>query len=117
MPQIGLVAHQHDDDVGIGVIAQLPQPPFHVLVGQMLGDVVDQERPNGAAVIGRRDGSVPLLARRVPDLGLDGLAVDLDAARGEFHADRRLGFEVEFVARESAQQITLANAGIADQHH
>ena len=29
--------HQHDDNVGVSVVPQLPQPPLHVLVGEMLG--------------------------------------------------------------------------------
>lgn len=31
--EVALVADQHDDDVVVGVVPQLLQPPLHVLVG------------------------------------------------------------------------------------
>lgn len=51
MAQVTLVAHQHDDNVAVGVVPQLLQPSLHVLVGQVLSDVVDQESADGAAVV------------------------------------------------------------------
>ena len=51
MPQVRLVANEHYDDVGVCVVPQLPQPPFHVLVSQMLGDVVDEKGSNSTAVV------------------------------------------------------------------
>ena len=49
--QVALVAHQHDDNVAVGVVPQLLQPSLHVLVGQVFGDVVDQQSAHGAAVV------------------------------------------------------------------
>ena len=49
--QVALVAHQHDDDVVVGVVPQLLQPALHVLVGQVLGDVVHQESPHRTPVV------------------------------------------------------------------
>lgn len=117
MPQIALVSHQHDDDVGVSMVPQLLEPPRDVLVGLVLADVIDEQRSDGAAVIGGRDGAVPLLTRGIPNLRLDGLRVDLDGPGGELDADGRLGIEVELVARESAQQIRLSNTRVSDQHH
>lgn len=77
MPQVGLVAHQHDDDVLVGMVAQFPQPPLHVLVGQMLGNVIDEQGPHGTAVVGRGDGAITLLAGRIPDLRFNCFAIDL----------------------------------------
>ena len=59
------------------MVPELPEPPLHVLVGEVLGDVVHEERAHGPAVVGAGDGAVPLLARSVPDLGLDRLPVNL----------------------------------------
>lgn len=42
MPEITLVAHKHDQNILIGVIAELPQPSLNILVGEMLGDVVHE---------------------------------------------------------------------------
>lgn len=105
MPQIALVTDEHDDNVGVGMVAQLLQPPRHVLVCLVLADVVDKQSADCATVVCGGDGAVPLLACGIPDLGLDGLCVDLDGAGSEFDADGRLGVEVELVARKSTQQV------------
>jgi hypothetical protein len=110
MPQIALVTDEHDDDVGVGMVAQLLQPPRHVLVCLVLADVVDEQGAHCAAVVCRRDGAVSLLAGGVPDLRLDGLGVDLDRPGCELDADGRLGVEVELVAGESAQQVGFTDA-------
>ena len=60
---------------------------------------------------------VPFLAGGVPDLGLDDLVVDVDAAGGELDADGGLGLEAELVAREAREQVRLADAGVPDEHH
>jgi len=114
MPQIALISHQHNNNIAVRMIAQLLQPPRHILVRLRLADVVDQQRAHGAAVVGRCDGAVALLARRVPDLRLDRLGVDLDAAGREFDADGRLAVQVELVAREAAEQVGFADAGVSD---
>lgn len=95
------------------MISQLLQPPRHVLIRLVLGDVVDEQRTDGAAVVGGGDGAVALLARRVPDLGFDGLIVDLDAAGRELYADGGLAVEVELIARESREQVRLADAAVS----
>ena len=115
VPQVGLVADEHDDDVGLGVVAELLEPALDVLEGGVLGDVVDEEGADGAAVVGRGDGAVALLAGGVPDLGLDGLALGLDGLGGELDADGRLGLEVELVAGEAGEEVGLADAGVADE--
>jgi len=101
MPQIALIPHQHNHNIRIRMIPQLLQPTRHILVRAVLADVVDEQGPDGAAVVGAGDGAVALLARRVPDLGLDGFGVDLDAAGCEFDADGGFAVEVEFVAGEA----------------
>jgi len=105
MPQIALVSDQHDDDVRVGMVAQLLQPPCDVLVGLVLADIVDEQGSHGATVVGRCDGAVALLASCVPNLRLDRLGVHLDRTGSELDADGRLGVEVELVAGESAQQV------------
>jgi hypothetical protein len=105
MPQIALVTDQHDHDVGVGMVAQLLQPPCDVLICLVLADVVDKQRSHSAPVVGRGNGAVSLLACGIPDLSFDGLRVDLNRPRSEFDADCRLGIEVELVAGESAQQV------------
>lgn len=51
VPQVALIAHQHDDDVGVGVVLQLRQPALGVLIRQILGDVVHQQRSHRPAVV------------------------------------------------------------------
>ena len=43
--------YQHDDNVSICVVPQLSQPSLHILVGQVLGDVVDQQGTNCSPVV------------------------------------------------------------------
>ena len=115
MPQITLVAHQHNHNIAVRVVPQLLQPPRHVLVRLVLADVVDEEGADRAAVVGRGDGAVALLAGGVPDLRFDGFGVDLDAAGGELDADGGLAVEVELVAREAGKEVGFSDAGVADQ--
>lgn len=39
-----LVSYEHDDNVRLGVVAQLLQPALHILECGSLGDVVDKQR-------------------------------------------------------------------------
>lgn len=73
MPQIALVSHEHDDYVAIGVIPQLFQPPSDILICLVFRDIVDKQRSDGAAIIGRCDGAIAFLAGGVPNLRFDGL--------------------------------------------
>lgn len=99
------------------MIAELFQPACDVLVGLVLGDVVDEEGADGATVVGAGDGAVALLAGGIPDLRLDGLVVDLDAASGEFDADGGLAVEVEFVAGETREKVLFTNARVSNKDH
>lgn len=56
---------------------ELAQDAVAVRLRTLLGDVVHQQGAHGSAVVGAGDGSVALLARCVPDLCFDGLAVHL----------------------------------------
>ena len=110
MPQIALVTDQHDNDVRVGMVAQLLQPPCDVLVCLVLADIIDKQRSDSASVVCGGDGAVSLLPCGIPDLSFDGLRVDLDRPSSEFDADCRLGVEVELVAGESAQQVGFTDA-------
>ena len=78
---VALIAHQHDGDVPVvGVVPHVLHPPHHAVVALLLGDVVHHDGAHGVPVVGRGDGPVPLLARRVPDLQLDLFAVQLNCA-------------------------------------
>ena len=45
------MTYQHDNNVCVRVVAQFPQPALHVLVGQVLGDVVDQKSAHCATIV------------------------------------------------------------------
>ncbi len=80
----------------------------------MLADIIHQQRPHRPSIVRRSDGAVALLACRVPDLGFDGLGVDLDGAGGELDADGRFAVEIEFVAGEPGEQVGFPDAGVSD---
>ena len=115
MPQITLIAYEHDDDVAIRMIPQLLQPPRHVFKCLVLADVIDEESADSATVVGGCDGAVALLAGRVPDLSLDGLGVDLDGTGRELDTNGGLGVDVELVTGESAQKVGLYDTRVSNQ--
>lgn len=66
--------------------------------------VIYHNDPVRPPVVGGSDGPKPLLASRVPDLELDGLAVQVDGPNFEVHTD---GADVALcvgVVRKSEQQ-------------
>ena len=117
MSQIALVAHKHDDDVGIRMVSELLQPPGNVVVGLVLADVVDEQSADSTTVVSRCDGSISLLTSSIPDLSLDRLGVNLDRPGCELDAYCRLRVEVELIASESAQKVGLSDAGVTNKHH
>ena len=117
MAQIALVTHQHDDNIRVGVVPQLLEPPRHVLVCLVLANIVDEQGADGTAVVRRCDGAVPFLAGGIPDLCLDGLGVDLDGAGGKLDADGGLGVYVELISSETTEQVGLSNARVSDQNN
>jgi hypothetical protein len=72
------------------MVSQLLQPSCHVFVGLMLAYVVDEKSPDSAAVVCGGNSAIPLLSCSVPDLGFDGLGVDLDRSSGKLDSDGRL---------------------------
>lgn len=115
MPQIALVTHQHDDNVRVGVVPKLLEPPRDVLVCLVLANIVDEQGADGTSVVRRRDGAVAFLAGGVPNLCLDGLGVDLDGAGGKLDADGRLGVYVELIPGETTEQVGLSDARVSNQ--
>lgn len=81
----------------------------------MLADIVDKEGADGTAVVGGRDGPVPLLAGGIPDLSFDRFRVDLDGARSELDANRGLGVYAELIAGEPTEQVGFSDARVSDQ--
>jgi hypothetical protein len=59
----------------------------------------------------------PFLASGVPNLSLDDLVVNTDAAGGEFNPDGGLGLEAELILGKARQEVGLANARVPYQHH
>lgn len=97
------------------MVAELFQPPGHILICLVFADIVHQQSADSSPIVGGGDGAVPLLAGSIPDLCLDGFGVHLDGPCGELYADGGLGVEVELIASKTAQQVGLADARISDQ--
>ena len=45
------ITNQHDDNVCVGMVPQLSQPPLDVLVGEVFRDVVHQQGTHSTAII------------------------------------------------------------------
>ena len=55
----------------------LTDPILDILETFLLGAIVSENDAHGALIVGLRDGAEPLLARCVPNLQLNVLAIDL----------------------------------------
>lgn len=115
MSQIALVSDQHDDDVRVGMVSELLQPPSDVLISLVLGDIVNQQGSDCASVVCGGNGSVSLLSCGIPNLRLDRLCINLDRSCRKLHTNGTLRVEVELVASKSAQQVGLSDTRVSDQ--
>ena len=114
--QVGLVAEEHDVDVlVVGVVPHVLHPPGHVVERLLVGDVVEDDGPEGVPVVGGGDGPVPLLARRIPDLDLHRLTSYQEGLGGELHPDGGLGVQAELVPGKPREEAGLAHPGVPDQ--
>ena len=73
--EVHFVADEQLAHVVARVFVDLRQPALHVLEGVHVGDVVHDDDAVRAAVVGAADRAEALLARSVPNLQLDRLAV------------------------------------------
>lgn len=113
--EVGLVADEELVDILAGVAVDLVEPLLDVVEGFVVGDVVDDDDAVGPAVVRGGDGAEALLAGGVPNLELDGLAIELDGADLEVDAD---GGDVRFrvgVVGETEEKARLADAGVSDE--
>ena len=80
----------------------------------MFANIVYEQRSHCASVVCRCNGSVPFLPSGIPDLGLDGLGVNLNGSSRKFDADGRFGVKIEFIPRKPAQQVRLPDAAVSN---
>lgn len=53
------------------MVAQLLQPPGHIVISLMFANIVNEQSSNGTTVVGGGDGTVTLLSGGIPDLSFD----------------------------------------------
>mmetsp|Transcript_20604 Transcript_20604/g.53250 ORF Transcript_20604/g.53250 Transcript_20604/m.53250 type:complete len:238 (+) Transcript_20604:150-863(+) len=85
--EVRLVADQELGHVLARVLVDLDQPIVHAVKRALVGYVVDNDDAVRPAVVCTADRAEALLPRRVPDLQLDGLAIELNRADLEVDAD------------------------------
>mmetsp|Transcript_12816 Transcript_12816/g.39407 ORF Transcript_12816/g.39407 Transcript_12816/m.39407 type:complete len:210 (+) Transcript_12816:1973-2602(+) len=107
--QVTLVAHEHNNNVGIRVVPELPQPAFDVLKGDLLRDVIHEEGADSSPIVRSRDRPISLLTSSIPDLSLDRSTLSLDATCGKLHPNGRLGLEIELVSCKPREQVRLSD--------
>lgn len=73
------------------MIPQLLQPSGDVFIGLVFADIVDEQGPDGSAIVGRGDGAVAFLSSSIPDLRLDSFRIDLNRPGGELDTNGGLG--------------------------
>lgn len=100
----------------MSMLLELRQPALDRLECIALGDIVDEQSALGAAVVGGCDGTIALLPRSVPDLGLNDFVRDAYGARRKFYADGRFRIEVDFVARKAGQEVAFPYSAVSDEN-
>mmetsp|Transcript_75743 Transcript_75743/g.201232 ORF Transcript_75743/g.201232 Transcript_75743/m.201232 type:complete len:218 (-) Transcript_75743:4-657(-) len=110
--QVALVPDQDDHHVWLRVLPRIQQPLREVLERGPSAYVVDEQRARGAPVVRPRDGAKGLLPRRVPDLELDPLVVDVADAVPEFHADGHVVLGAKPLVCELQEEARLPHTGI-----
>merc|ERR1712029_1305982 len=85
--EVGLVSNEEFVDRLAGVTLDLLQPLFHVVKRPLVRYVVYNDNAMRPSVITGCNGSESLLARRVPDLQLDGFALQLNGPDFEINPD------------------------------
>ncbi len=114
---VALVANEDARDVVARVLLDLVHPVLDGGEALAVGDVIGHDDAVCALVIAAGDRLEALLAGGVPNLQLDGLAVNLDGADLEVDSDG--GHEVvsEDIVCESEQQGGFTDAGVTDEEH
>lgn len=74
---VALVCYQYFRNIWCGVLINLSKPVLYVVEGDSVWAVVDEDDAHGALVVGLRDRAEPLLPRRVPNLQLHVLPIDV----------------------------------------
>jgi hypothetical protein len=87
--QVALVPDEQLVDILRRVAINSVQPSLHMLERLRVGHVVDDDDAVGAEEVATRDGEKAVVPSRVPDLQLDGLAIELDCADPVVDADGR----------------------------
>lgn len=93
----------------------LHQPVVDVQESLGFGDIIDHDNPLGPLVIGTGDGLEAFLPGGVPDLGLDGLAVEIEGPDLEVDSDGGEEVFVEDLVGEAEEETGLSDGGVAHQ--
>lgn len=91
------------------MVSHLLQPLADGLEGFASRDVVNEEHADCLAVVGIRDGSVALLAGRVPNLRPNQHVLNRHVVRCELHANRRVRVALKLVFGVSEEKLGLAD--------
>ena len=115
--EIFLVADEDLGNVLIRVLVDLLHPLTdlgeRVPIGQVIGDN-DTVR---TSIIARRDSLETILTSGIPNLQLDGLAIDLDRADLEVDTNGRHEAIMEDIISESEQQRRLADTRVTNEEN
>merc|ERR1719421_1177444 len=109
---VGLGRHEDDERVGLRIRADVVQPLANMVEGLAVCHVVDQQAALSAAVELARDRPKTLLARRIPDLQLYVLAVDLKGLDHQVDTNRGNECSAVVVVDQTVEQSALTHAGI-----
>ena len=108
--QVALVADQHQYHISVTVAAHIFDPPGCISEGLPPCHVEHHQSSGTGAVVGASYRPELLLSRRVPNLQLDGLAVEQHCFGCELDSDCELVVGVEPIFNEAAYEAGFADA-------
>mmetsp|Transcript_106875 Transcript_106875/g.312437 ORF Transcript_106875/g.312437 Transcript_106875/m.312437 type:complete len:213 (-) Transcript_106875:36-674(-) len=112
--QVALVSDEDDHHVRLRVLPCIQKPLCEVLEGGSPTDVIDKQGASGTPVVCPCDRAEGLLTRRIPDLELYLLVIDVADAVAEFHTDGHVVLGAEALVCELQEEARLPHAGIAN---
>lgn len=113
--EVRFISNEEEQRVLLGVLFDFAHPELgYVVEALLVSHIEDQEDGLAAPVVGAGDGAEPLLARGVPDLELDVLAIDDGGLEAEVDSDGGQVMLLELVLGEADEDGGFAHARVAD---
>lgn len=110
--EVGFISDEHNRNLVVGVAFCLVQPLGHIIERVSVGDVVNQNHPDGPPIVRSRDGLEGLLPGGIPDLQFYLFVLNSDDFGPEFYTNGGVVIELKFLLEELQEETGLAYRGV-----